>query len=75
MRVYLSIMTAFASGFKCQLFVMDLTHYKLYRFIMLEQFYLPRDIYDFHSLVSCFRRMDGLEVCVIYAFVSFLCVT
>ncbi|CAO0791941.1 unnamed protein product [Mucor circinelloides] len=58
-------------GFKCQLFVMDLLYYKLYRLTMLEQFYLPRDLYDIHALIPCLRRMDALEVCVIYAFFYF----
>jgi hypothetical protein len=65
----------FYLGFKCQLFVMDLSYYKLYRFTMLEQFDLPRDLYDIRALIPCFCRMDALEVCVIYAFFSFLFIT
>lgn len=42
---------------------------------MLEQVYLPRDLYDIHTLIPCFRRMDALEVCVIYDFLSFLFIT
>lgn len=48
-------------GFRCQLFVMDLCYYKLYRFYMIDQFYLPRDLFDLHTLVSCFKRLDFLE--------------
>ncbi|KAI9248922.1 hypothetical protein BY458DRAFT_560071 [Sporodiniella umbellata] len=48
-------------GFKCQLFVMDLSYYKVYRFFMIDQFYLPRDLSDLHTLVPCFRRLDFLE--------------
>lgn len=69
-EVHMLTFTVFDLGFKCQLFVMDLLYYKLYRLTMLEQFYLPRDLYDIHALIPCLRRMDALEVCVIY--VSFL---
>ncbi|CEP16558.1 hypothetical protein [Parasitella parasitica] len=49
-------------GFKCQLFVLDHCFYKVYRFFMIDQFYLPRDLFDLHALVPCFRRLDSLEV-------------
>ncbi|CAO3612729.1 unnamed protein product [Mucor hiemalis] len=48
-------------GFRCQLFVMDLSYYKVYRFFMIDQFYLPRDLFDLHTLAPCFRRLDFLE--------------
>ncbi|CAO3639621.1 unnamed protein product [Mucor hiemalis] len=48
-------------GFKCQLFVMDLSFHKVYRLYMIKQFYFPHNLYDLHALVPCFRSLDSLE--------------
>jgi hypothetical protein len=61
--LYIGIRTKlYRIGYKCQLFVMDLRYYKLYRLRMINQFYIPRDIYDFGLVDSCLKRLDNLKV-------------
>ncbi|KAI9493185.1 hypothetical protein BDB00DRAFT_788228 [Zychaea mexicana] len=48
-------------GFRCTLFVMDLKYQKIYRFIPLQVFYIPRDRHDFGVLLHSFKALSTME--------------
>lgn len=50
------------TGHKCQIYVMDLCYYKLYRLRMFYQFYTPRDVYDLGTTSSSFKILTKFKV-------------